>query len=360
MSKTQTSSAKFNGIPWFATAGAIAALLVLGNPARAHEDGHDDDGSRVTISVDGGERCIVANGLPDHDTGAFPNQGNPNAISEQDVTLCVPADPVKQSRSTEVRGSIGVALNGVQIRPGTAEYYDGSSPRGFSRDRSSGWNYEGLGNAEMLGMDNNVAHVDQSGLYHYHGVGDGLVENGDGTLIGYAADGFEIHYVGVEQTSSYRLKSGTRPSGPGGTYDGTFVQDWEYVAGSGTLDACNGGTLDGKFVYFATDTYPFFPRCLWGEVSDDFQQGPPRGVAQGSAGQGGPAGTPPGFSQRQRIARLQGGFGPPPEAVDACVGSSPGSDCSFTSPRGDAITGNCGVTPNGASACLPQGGPPRR
>ena len=41
-----------------------------------------------------------------------------------------------------------------------------------------------------------------------------------------------------------------------------------------------GGTLDGQYVYFATDTYPFFPRCFRGTVSSDFIGGlgerPPR------------------------------------------------------------------------------------
>ena len=73
------------------------------------------------------------------------------------------------------RGSVGIALNGVQFRPGTADYYDAQSPRGFSRDSSSGWNLEGLGARELLGMDNNNAHVDNRGLYHYHGVADVIV-----------------------------------------------------------------------------------------------------------------------------------------------------------------------------------------
>ncbi len=61
-----------------------------------------------------------------------------------------------------------------------------------------------------------------------------------------------------------------RPSGPGGTHDGTYVQDYEVVAGSGTLDECNGAMVDGQYVYFATDDFPFFPRCFKGTVSNDF------------------------------------------------------------------------------------------
>ena len=127
-----------------------------------------------------------------------------------------------------------------------------------------------MGSADQLGIDMNNAHVDNTGLYHYHGVSDGLMSGAVGTLIGYAADGFEIHYVGGAETSSWQLKSGTRPTDPFGKYDGSYVQDYEHVAGSGSLDECNGKMVDGTYTYFATDTYPFFPRCFKGEVSSDF------------------------------------------------------------------------------------------
>ncbi len=80
----------------------------------------------VTITTDNGKRCVISNGLPDHDTGRFPNPGNPNSITEQDVRLCFPQVPHKGNTPQDMRGSIGVAINGVQIRPGTAEYYDAS------------------------------------------------------------------------------------------------------------------------------------------------------------------------------------------------------------------------------------------
>jgi len=53
---------------------------------------------------------------------------------------------------------------------------------------------------------------------------------------------------------------------------GTFAQDWEYVAGSGDLDECNGrfGVTpefpEGIYHYYATDTYPFFQRCVKGKL----------------------------------------------------------------------------------------------
>ena len=243
---------------------ALGAALLTTTATFAHDN-------QVSITESGGQICIASNGLPNHDTGAFPNRGNPHSISAQNVRYCVTASPAKGSRKTEItRGPVGIGLNGILFRPETADYYDPSSRRGHSRNPSSGWNLEGMGAADMLGMDHHNAHVDHRGIYHYHGTPIGLVSASGGTHIGYAADGHEIHYAGSAAKSGWTLKSGTRPSGPGGAHDGTYVEDWEFT-NAGNLDECNGGTLEGQYVYFATDTYPFYPRCFWGEVSGDFR-----------------------------------------------------------------------------------------
>jgi len=246
----------------------IAGVTIAGIAASAVA-AHSASGS-VSITKSRGKICMTSNGLPDHATGRFPNAGNPHRIAAQFIEVCVPENPVKTSRATELRGSTGFALNGVMIRPGTADYYDPSSPRGFSRNPASGWKLDGKGAGAMLGLDQNNAHVDQRGLYHYHAKPTGLLKGGNSTLIGFAADGFEIHYVGSGARSGYTLKPGNRNGGPGGKHDGTYVQDWQYTGGGGKLDQCNGGTLNGKFVYFVTDSYPYFPHCAWGKVSRDF------------------------------------------------------------------------------------------
>lgn len=320
----------------------VLAQLALASSSLAHQN-------EVTIAVADAKRCISSNGLPDHDTGQFPNSGNPNTISAQNIQLCVPAEPAKGNRARPVRGSIGVAVNGVQFRPGTADYFDPESPRGFSRDRSSGWNLEGLGARETLGMDQNNAHVDQRGLYHYHGVAPMLARSAGSSLIGYAADGFEIHYAGTAQSSSYRLKSGERAGGPGGAHDGTYNEDWRYAAGSGSLDECNGGLLNGNFVYFATDAYPFFPRCLWGEISSDFQPAAgrkgPRRARHGDDGE-----------RKGRRARNSGDRrGPPQAAIAACQERTKGDRCTFSAPgQGRSVSGTCRMTPDEFTACVPQ------
>lgn len=70
-------------------------------------------------------------------------------------------------------------------------------------------------------------------------------------MIGFAADGFPIFGSTIQVAgqlrkarSSYQLKPDQRTGGPGGKHDGTFIDDWVYVAGSGDLDECNGMQQD--------------------------------------------------------------------------------------------------------------------
>lgn len=265
--------------------------------------------SEVTIELVGDERIIKSNGIPNHKTGRFPNRGNPNRISEQSHEYRVPANPKVAGRISPMHGEFGVAVNGVPFDPGAGEFYDGET----------GWQYEPLSGAISLGIDMSHAHVQPTGKYHYHGLPTGLldaveVQEGEHSpLIGWAADGFPIYVVYgysepkdaasevQELTSSYRLKPGERPGGdaPSGEYDGTFVRDYEYVAGSGELDECNGRHCvtpefpDGTYAYFMTEAWPVVPRNYRGTPSTDFRHDPPvGGRGRDSRGPRGPAGPP--------------------------------------------------------------------
>ncbi len=234
----------------------------------------------ATMTIEGNYRVIKSDGLPNHATGNFPNANNPNAIKAQSYTFKVTVNPKKNASPTPLRNySFGVALNGIPFDPGTAEYWN--------NDRSSGWNYEAKSNAINLGLDFNHAHVQPNGAYHYHG-NPVRVHSSAPTLVGFAADGFPIYsdtgytndsgdYLGA-LTSSYRLKKGSRPSGPGGSYDGRFVQDYEYVEGAGDLDRCNGRVSktteypNGTYHYVLTSNFPFIPRCFMGTPDPSFQK----------------------------------------------------------------------------------------
>jgi hypothetical protein len=267
---------------------------------------------RVSITEEGSYRVIRANGIPNHPVGQFPGPGNPNTISAQNYTFRMPLHPITNASFTDIRNqAIGVAINGIPFDPGTAETW--------KNDPNSGWHLEAIvGNRKGFGIDQNNAHVQPNGAYHYHSVPTGLVQVLGGgskkmTLLGYAADGFPIYgpygySVSTDATSglkelkpSWQLKQGTRPSGalgPGGTYDGTYREDFEFVSGIGDLDEANGRVgvtpeyPKGTYYYVATDSFPFYPRKLKGTPDKSFQrQGPP---SQGQMhGPGNRMGPPP-------------------------------------------------------------------
>lgn len=300
----------------------LSLALVLLSPALAlahpgHGD-HDHDHAlpsingltnQVKITIQGDKRVIESNGIPDHTAGRFPNRGNPHTISAQQQRFAVPVNPQVADRPTPLRlGPFGIALNGVLFDPGANEWWN--------RDPNSGWQYEALSGKINLGMDVNNAHVQPNGKYHYHGLPVGLIKRlsldkpGQMIHVGWAADGFPIYalrgYTDPKDLksplknlkSSHQLKKGNRPAGensPGNAHDGTFVQDYEYVAGSGELDEANGrfGVTpefpQGTYYYVLTDTFPFVPRMWKGTPDESFLRGP-----RGPGGmRGGPGGPPP-------------------------------------------------------------------
>ena len=274
---------------------------------------------KITISIEGDYRVFRANGLPDHKPGEFPNRGNPNRISAQSYTFRVALKPQTNSTPRDGRGGwFGVALNGVPFEPGTGEFWNGQRE----------WNYEAKSGFINLGLDQNNAHVQPTGAYHYHGLPTGLMDKlgGDGKkmlLVGYAADGFPIYtsygYSNAtnamsalkKMRSSWQIKKGERSGGPGGKYDGKFTSDYEYVSGSGDLDECNGrfGVTpeypQGIYHYYITDEFPQLARSWRGTPDASFFKRGPGG------GPGGPGSGRPG-ERGPRGPREQRGLGAPP------------------------------------------------
>src|SRR6185503_11125949 len=188
--------------------------------------------------------------------------------------------------------------------PGTARFWNGLRQ----------WNYEAKCGFINLGLDQNNAHVQPTGAYHYHGLPTGLMERFGGDenrmlLVGYAADGFPIytsrgHTIASDaksglkkMRSSYQLKKGERSGGPGGKYDGKFTVDYEYVKGSGDLDECNGrfGVTPeyphGIYHYYLTEEFPHISRCWRGTPDASFFK---RGPGPGAGGRRRP---PPGVTE---------------------------------------------------------------
>jgi hypothetical protein len=265
--------------------------------------------SKYSWSSDGTNRMLIGNGIPNHEVGTFPNSNNPNSISEQNVsksfTLC---PSIIYESGLEFVGpamAIAYALNSVKFDPATAGRCNDAGECSLARGEGN-WNIEALGHETFdFGDDMNHAHVQPNGAYHYHGIPELLTDflgDKDGmTLVGWASDGFPVYarygYADPENsqsqlkalTTSYRLKSQpdeNRPNtltailgGPNANSNinkpipmGAFTQDYEYVEGLGDLDECNGifGVTpefpDGIYYYVVTDDFPFFTRCLKGNI----------------------------------------------------------------------------------------------
>ncbi len=266
--------------------------------------------STSSWTCSGGERLLEANGIPDHEVGTFPNAGNPSEISAQSVSTALTLNPEETGAATTMGGPlgpVGYVLNGVKIDASTGGTCDDSGDNCTLNGNAGSWNLEALNQTSFdFGTDQNNAHVQPTGAYHYHGMPEGFIQKRGGgsdsmTLIGWAADGFPIyarygHAVATESTSTLKVMTGSyqfvtevsasRP--PVSVYPlGTFAQDYEYVAGSGDLDECNGrfGVTpefpEGIYHYYATDSYPFFQRCVTGEVETAGGGGPPLGPPPG-------------------------------------------------------------------------------
>jgi hypothetical protein len=242
----------------------------------------------VSITVSGTTRTIDSNGIPDHAIGQFPNPGNPNSMSPQNYEFTVTTAPTPAGSSIPLGfpASWGVAVNGIPLDPYTANFYNGNR----------NWRYSALYNGgASFGLDFNNAHVQPNGAYHYHGIPTAFMEARDYThkmvMVGWAADGYPVYgpYCYSDpndpksalkaMTSSYVLRSGSRPSAPydpGGTYDGTFDQDYQYVPGAGDLDQNNGRTgvtpeyPKGTYYYMLSTNYPIIPHSFHGTPDPSF------------------------------------------------------------------------------------------
>lgn len=262
--------------------GAAPPLLWLTGCGGSSDEGSasraptstEADGLRITR--DGDKLILESNGVPNHPTGAFPNKNCPFGIMAHARKFTVAANPVVAAKTTAIDGWLfGVAINGVVFDPTGPYLYDGT--------KRTDWHFEVMSAAARpsLGLDMNNAHSQPGGEYHYHGLPVGLLDmiakDGSITLAGYAADGFPIYAPYGNLKSGYRLKNGKRAGDvPGGKYDGTFVQDYEWAQGVGDLDECNGHVgktpeyPDGIYHYVLTSEFPFVPRAWRGTPDASF------------------------------------------------------------------------------------------
>ncbi|MDA0280635.1 MAG: YHYH protein [Proteobacteria bacterium] len=248
----------------------------------------------ITITVEGSECVLVSNSIPNHDfndaTAAFAIQ-----VSEVSAEFKIPTEPAFASSATPISLATdnAVFLNGVKLDLLAAGCFGVGDGNIGCNDIDQPWRYDPMSPLTMFGTDANNAHPQPDGTYHYHGNPKALFDQNamsQSPVIGFAADGFPIFGSYIDDngqirtvTSSFQLLSGSRPSSaddPGGIYDGTFVDDHEYVSGSGDLDECNGMMRDGSYGYYVTDAYPWVLACFKGTPDSSFDKaggggGPP-------------------------------------------------------------------------------------
>jgi len=252
-----------------ATQPVLQSLLV--NAGGAHGNSSSQSVNAVVSLIDadvegvwiaGDSVYVRAAGVPSYSIGPWTD-GNPAVASDRNWLFRVAGSPRENTgaKSAVPLGAIGFYVNGVPIY---------NAKDGMSYNNQGVWNRNAIV-FEADGFDDALGHPSPvqrglpgsagqgfvDGAYHHHQnpialrqqVGDDGSDHSP--IIGWSFDGFPIYgpygYRNADGSggvgliaSSYRLRQGTRSSGPGGTYDGSYVEDYEFVAGSGDLDAHNG------------------------------------------------------------------------------------------------------------------------
>lgn len=237
----------------------------------------------VSITAENGQCTISSNSIPNHDfnDGA---RGFPNNVGEvnEGFTFTASPEPAGSITPLTINRDNAILLNGVKVDVLAAACFGVGDERTGCNDSNQPWRLDPMHGPNGFNVDMNNAHAQPDGAYHYHGPppifnGDDQTPSG---VIGFAADGYPIFgpYFDAGGTirlaePSYRLKTGNRPTGtgnPGGVYDGTYRDDYEYIAGQGDLDECNGMTVNGQYGYYVTTEFPYLVGCYTGTPDPSF------------------------------------------------------------------------------------------
>lgn len=251
---------------------------------------------RVEISDNGTTCTFSSNSIPDHDVNDLGAFATP--VAEVDETFEVPVTPEAAASTTALTLSMdnAIFLNGAKLDLLPAACYGvGNEPLGREKigcfEDGTPWRYDPMFAGNDFGTDSHNAHTQPDGAYHYHGDPVAMYDTSGETasgVIGFAADGFPIFgpYIDEDGTvrkvqSGYVLKSGSRTSQegegafPGGEYDGTYIDDYEWRSDQGDLDACNGMERNGQYGYYVTHSFPWVMRCFAGTPHESFKKSGP-------------------------------------------------------------------------------------
>ena len=156
----------------------------------------------LTVTVSGGKCVFETNAIPNHDF----NEGGRSAtnVSTQNVRYEMTSSPEVASSVTElILGDNAIFLNGVKLDLLAAACYGvgreqlGREKIGCGQDEiDNPWRYDPMSPLNEFGTDNNNAHTQPDGTYHYHGNPMAMFENdcestgaSPSPVVGFAADG---------------------------------------------------------------------------------------------------------------------------------------------------------------------------
>lgn len=240
----------------------------------------------LNVATDGQSCTFNTNAIPNHDFNDA-ERGFPNTVSEQDDQFTVTTSPTIAPETTPLSLTVdnAILLNGVKVDILAAGCFGVGNGRIGCNDPEQPWRYDPMSPAAGFLVDSHNAHTQPDGTYHYHGEPKALFSSEGDTIspvVGFAADGFPIlgSYINDNGSirkviPSYQLKPGARPTGsdqPGGNYDGTYRDDYEYVSGLGDLDECNGKTVNGNYQYYITESFPYVLGCFKGTPDASFSK----------------------------------------------------------------------------------------
>ncbi len=250
--------------------------------------------SEIEISANSQHCTLKTNGIPNHDFNG-PTANFANNVRELPGTIRIPRSPEKARNQTALsqRSYDAILLNGVPVGLLSAGCYRPSGPRADKNGNvlagcrdTDPWLLDPPSYDQYFGVDLHNAHAQPDGRYHYHSNPNALFLDHDldkpSPVIGFAADGFPIYGTIFKDSdgkirpaiSGYELKTTPRPApptGPGGTPDGTYIDDYEFTE-AGDLDKCNGMTVDGQYGYCVTTSYPWVLNCLVGAPDRSFDK----------------------------------------------------------------------------------------
>ena len=190
---TGTSSASTGGETSAGATGVLCDLTGAGSTVTKIAD-NTSLPYQFSWSCTATSRTIVANGVPNHVVGTFPNPNNPNTIAPYNVNQSGPLAPTLDT--VKAVPIVGYALNGVKLDPNTGGACQNNATSAATQGPGipssatqctylggGDWSLEAIvpGSPFDFGADFNNAHVQPTGEYHYHGAPTGVFKALGGT-----------------------------------------------------------------------------------------------------------------------------------------------------------------------------------